>query len=70
MKRINKKLYAIYLRMQSCDDTGSNDWISAWNELYKLTGNSMDFTCPEYKKAVKEAEKIRKSPLYKALEEE
>lgn len=30
----------------------------------------MDFTCPEYEEAVKEAKRIKNSILYKALKEE
>lgn len=70
MNKINKELYTIYLRIQLYDITNSNEWNSIWYKLYQLTGRPMDFYCPEYKKALKEVERIKNSPLYKALEEE
>ena len=64
MKKINKELLSIYLKTH----LGYN-FHSIWDELYQLTGKPMNFECPEYKEAAKQAEKIKKSPLYKALEE-
>ena len=69
MKKINKELYALYLRQQLAND--SSKWMDAWIEINRFTGKkSMDFTCPEYKEAVKQSKKIKNSPLYKALEED
>lgn len=68
MKRINKEVFSIYLKLQLSNN--SNYWGSAWRELNQLTGKSMDFDCPEYKEAVKQAKKIKNSLLYKALEED
>lgn len=68
MKKINKELYQVYLKQQLAH--GSDEWAFYWNKINKLTGKSMDFTCPEYEKAKKTAEKIKNSLLYKALEEE
>ena len=68
MMNVNKELFSIYLKLQLSNN--SDYWNSVWHELNKLTGKSMDFTCPEYKEAVKQAKKIKNSILYKALEED